>query len=435
MNTHNFKIKYSKIALFALILFGQIYSADLLVAPHINILSEFNDATQGVHAIAEEVECSQELSRNNEAHSRMCRGDGAKEPPQFLLQGAIDSIAEDNRRYPSDKGFGHTRRIVLEFIEKKFGIKGLTTNNLCPNNGVSDGFAKSIALLLRRNDVVVSFAPTFGLHSRTVNNFGGQVIPIDILDKERAIPTIEELEAHIIAINSGFEKKAESAGEVFGSGLRMTHIPRVKLLNLINPSNPLGTVITDTEENREYYRRIYCLAEKYNFMIFDDLVYWGTEHDQKNRAMPFLKAVPEAKDRVIMAFGPSKAIGGARMRSGMLVAPEWFIQEVRQVVLNVNSGISAFNQYVMAAAFNMANETEREAFLEKNAIEYALRRDVCIVGIMGEQEVLNNAKYGIDQERMLQIKTFIKLAAYARLLIKKYNEKGLPLHIQNALCF
>lgn len=413
---------------FGLLIFNMLYSN----CAHLDVLSGFNQATYGVHVIAEEVECEQEQSRNKLAHSRMCRGDGAKEPPHFLLHGAIESIAEDNRRYPSDAGFSHTRKIVLNFIEKKFGITGLTINNLCPNNGVSDGFAKTIALLLKKNDVVISFAPTFGLHSRTVNNFGGQVIPIDILDKNNYLPTIAELEDHIIKINDRFEGLTKNAKELLGNGLIINHVPRVKLLNLINPSNPLGKVITDTEENREYYRQVYFLAKKYNFMIFDDLVYWGTEHDPGARAMPFLKAVPEAKDRVIMAFGPSKAIGGARMRAGMLVAPEWFIIEIRKVVLNINSGISAFNQYVMAAAFNMDYEIEREEFLRKNAIEYALRRDVCIVGLLGEQKVLDNPRYGIDSNRIKEIKHVVQLVAYSRLLIEEYGRGVVPFCIQEA---
>lgn len=397
------------------------------------ILAGFNNALRGVHLIAEEVETDQQLARNSYAHSRMCRGDGVKEPPHFLLQAAIESLKEENRRYPSDAGFRETRAIVLEFIEKKLGINGLSIDNLCPNNGVSDGFAKTVALLLKKNDVVISFAPTFGLHSRTVSSFGGQVVPIDVLDKKDFLPTIEELEEHIIAINAQFELQTQIAADILGNGFTPSHTPRVKLLNLINPSNPLGSVVTDTKENRDYYKKIYKLAEKYNFMIFDDLVYWGTEHDNEKRAMPFLRAVPEARDRVVMAFGPSKAIGGARMRTGIVVAPEWFIKELRTVILNVNSGISAFNQYVMASAFDMKNDSERELFLKNNAQEYALRRDVCIVGLLGEEEVLRSPEYRINNERIDDIKRFVRLVAYARLLIQEYDEKGIPEYIQSAL--
>jgi aspartate/methionine/tyrosine aminotransferase len=398
-----------------------------------NILSEFSAAKHALQVIVEKIYCEQDFARNGLAVSCMCRGDGAVEPPRFLLDGAATSTLEDNRRYPSNVGFVHTRQKVLEFIQKKFGIENLDIDNLCPNNGVSDSFAKVVALLIEKDDAVISFVPTFGLYSNTIDNYGGQVIPLDVLGKKGALPSIEELEQCILKANENLKRQTEITGKVLSGKSEGIHRPRVKLLTLINPSNPLGTVISDTEANREYFKRIYQLAVKYNFMIFNDLVYWGTEHDPNVRAMPFLTAVPEAIDRVVMAFGPSKTVGGARMRSGMLVGPKWFIKEAQKVVLNINSGISAFNQYVMAAAFDMNFENEREAFLRKNANEYALRRDVCIVGILGAQAVLDGARYGINQNRMEEVKLFVRLVAYARLLIKEYEVQGVATPIQKAL--
>jgi aspartate/methionine/tyrosine aminotransferase len=135
--------------------------------------------------------------------------------------------------------------------------------------------------------IVPNYLQTWGL----VQNFGAQVRPIQLHEKEGWEPYAEEIRAAIV--------------------------PGTKLVVVTNPHNPTGHVLSDAARSVILERS----AEVGAWLLADE-VYQGAECD--GRTTP---SVWGGYDKVIVVNGLSKAYGLPGLRIGWIVAPPAFTQE------------------------------------------------------------------------------------------------------------
>lgn len=351
------------------------------------------------------------------ANKFMPNGDPLLGPPEYVrkdLAGMADNLL---REYTWHEGELDVRESLDYYIKHELGIPDINTvEQVLPGHGVAELFSKSLGILIDPGDVVISASPTFGLHTAAVSNYEGEMrtIPVHAANDYRIPP--EELDAFIRKTNAELLSNHDGTGSP----------PRVKMFMNTNPHNPSGAAIIDTPENRAYYQAIHEVLFKHDVVFVDDLAYRGTEYDAfpkdgpprpEHMALPFLRAVPEARGQCITLVSPSKSLGMPGVRTGFMIADQDFINEAATLTLNLNSGISRISQIALASAYGEEHKDERQEYLSKNAEEFRLRRDMVRLIVEGEQHVTENENHPMGAERIAEIKQVMMEVLYAGQLL------------------
>lgn len=159
--------------------------------------------------------------------------------------------------------------------------------------GASEANQLVAATLLDAGDEVVTLAPTYRQLTGNARNMGIAV---------REVPLVE---AQGWAVNT--DALAAAAG------------PATKMLGIVNPNNPTGHILTDTEMDA-----VVAAADRSGAWIVADEVYAGAERGNRPPTLTFRGR----HERVIAINSMSKAYGLPGLRIGWVVAPRDLIQSM-----------------------------------------------------------------------------------------------------------
>lgn len=114
---------------------------------------------------------------------------------------------------------------------------------------------------------------------------------------------------------------------------------RVRLIALSNPSNPVGSVLSETEMDA-----VVALARQADAWILSDEIYRGAELDGRPETPSFWGRY----EKTIVSSSTSKALAHAGLRLGWLAAPTAFVAEAMQRQDYTSIGTGPINQFVAA---------------------------------------------------------------------------------------
>jgi hypothetical protein len=114
---------------------------------------------------------------------------------------------------------------------------------------------------------------------------------------------------------------------------------QVKLIALTNPSNPVGSVLSEADMDA-----VVALARKADAWILADEIYRGAELDGRPETPTFWGRY----DKVIISSSTSKALAHAGLRLGWLTAPAAFVAEAMKRQDYTSIGTGPMNQFVAA---------------------------------------------------------------------------------------
>lgn len=145
--------------------------------------------------------------------------------------------------------------------------------------------------------------------------------------------------------------------------------PRTRLLIINSPQNPTGAI---TEP--EHLKEIYELAEKHDLYIYSDEIYSRMVYEDGEFFS--VASLDQARERVILSNGFSKAFAMTGWRLGSVIAPKVVAERMMMLLQTTSSCVSAFVQRAGIAAI----EGDQSPVVEMMTA-YQKRRNLLVDGL------------------------------------------------------
>ena len=185
--------------------------------------------------------------------------------------------------------------------------------------------------------------PGFPTYISSINMCGAQVVPYPLHS------------------SNGFRMRAADIEPLI--------TPRTRLLIINSPQNPTGAI---TEE--EHLKEIYELAEKHDIYIYSDEIYSRMVYEDAKFFS--ISSLDQARERVILSNGFSKAFAMTGWRLGSVIAPRPIAERMMMLLQTTSSCVSTFVQRAGVAAIEGDQSPVREMMAA-----YRKRRDLLVNGL------------------------------------------------------
>lgn len=204
---------------------------------------------------------------------------------EVLGDGAIDRLLDQELFYPQVNGTEALRVRIATLYP------GAGTDQVLVTAGASEANQILCQTLLSPGDEVVVMEPGYRQVWGIAQNLGCTVKSFPLLPDQGWRPDLDALEAAVG--------------------------PRTKLISIVNPNNPTGSVLTPAEA-----ARIEAIAAKAGAWLHVDEVYRGTERLTDEETPGFWGGY----ERTVVVGSLSKAYGLAGLRVGWLVGPKDLVE-------------------------------------------------------------------------------------------------------------
>jgi len=267
-------------------------------------------------------------------------GDPDRDPPEWIRQMLCEEVMRPgNHRYPSYKGNPRLFDSAIRYMERRFGVKGLTYDHVMTTIGSKEGLANSVATLLNPDDYYIAPDPMYPVFPTIAKLMGAQGIGVPVHPSTNFMPDLsKELSEH----------QRRSA--------------RVMYVNY--PHNPTGQVAT-----REYLRGLVEFACENEIILVSDLAYGEVYFGEEHRPASLLE-FDGGLDCVLEFHSFSKSFNMTGWRCGFCVGNPLLIKGLTTVKSNVDSG--CFNAIQLAMA-RVLDDSRCDAFLAENREHYRQR--------------------------------------------------------------
>ena len=262
-------------------------------------------------------------------------------------------------RYPYTEGDDNLRSILLDYVENLGFIntmpysyedideKGLCVHNLTFLPSTSIAFNMIVNIIAKPGDVIIVPGPNYGLFTIRAERAGAEVEILPLSEEDNWLVNPKKLAEKIDDINESLQK-------VYNR--RKGYVPRVVAFLNMNPSNPTGKVMS--ESNIDLLKNIAEVCAMRGVFIIDDLVYRDLSYEEEKVAKP-IASIPGYFRNTISLFGLSKSYGMASLRAGFVVADEIIIRElVNRIFQGMDSAPDIVGQ-ALVGAFNTTKERQQ----------------------------------------------------------------------------
>ncbi len=259
------------------------------------------------------------------------------------MQAAV--AANDNQKYPSNRGRAEFRQAFADFYDRRFGVAIDPETEVIPAIGAKECIYHLCFAFCDPGDVVLASDPGYPVYT------GGPILaganPI-------VLPLVPELD---------FTPDLEA--------ISTAHLEAATLMFLNYPNNPTGAIAP-----AGFFERVVELAHRYQFLVVHDNAYSETTYD--GYVAPSFLATPGAKDVGVEVFSLSKGFNMTGWRCAAILGNAAAISTYWRLKTNVDSGLFEAVQLAGAAALN----GPRAPIEAMNEI-YARRRDL-VVGALAD---------------------------------------------------
>ncbi|MCX8058787.1 MAG: PLP-dependent aminotransferase family protein [Spirochaetes bacterium] len=259
-------------------------------------------------------------------------------------------------QYGATEGYGELRKLLTERISKQMKMP-LTVNNLLVVSASQQALDIVGKIFIDPGDKIITERPSYLGGLSAFNSYKANIIGVTLEDDGICIKELEE------TLDTLYNKRAE----------------RIKFFYTIPDfQNPAG--VTTSLEKR---KKIVELANKYDFLIIEDLPYRELRYE--GVTLPTLYELDGGK-RVISLYTFSK-IFCPGLRLGWIVAPEEVINKVIIAKQAMDLCTPPFNQAIAAAYIKEGLLEER---IRKNIEIYSKKRKFML-------EILDKYLGGIEE--------------------------------------
>lgn len=269
-------------------------------------------------------------------------GDPDFTTPRHIIEAAQKSLDSGETHYGSSWGLADFIQTMRQATFKSRGFLP-DVDQVLVTPGANISIFYSIFCLVNPGQEVLVPNPGFPTYLSSISMCGANVIPYPLHDK------------------NGFRMRAEDIEPLI--------TPRTRLLIINSPQNPTGAI---TEP--EHLTEIYELAEKHDLYIYSDEIYSRMVYEDGRFFS--IASLDQARERVILSNGFSKAFAMTGWRLGSVIAPREVAERMMMLLQTTSSCVSAFVQRAGIAAI----EGDQSPVVEMMTA-YQKRRDMLVKGL------------------------------------------------------
>jgi aspartate/methionine/tyrosine aminotransferase len=269
-------------------------------------------------------------------------GDPDFATPQHIIAAAQKSLDLGETHYGSSWGLADFIETMRQATFKSRGFLP-DVDQMLVTPGANISIFYSIFCLVNPGLEVLVPNPGFPTYLSSIGVCGAHAVPYPLHDK------------------NGFRMRAADIEPLI--------TPRARLLIINSPQNPTGAI---TEP--EHLKEIYELAEKYDLYIYSDEIYSRMVYEDVEFFS--IASLDQARERVILSNGFSKAFAMTGWRLGSVIAPKLVAERMMMLLQTTSSCVSAFVQRAGIAAI----EGDQSPVVEMMTA-YQKRRNLLVDGL------------------------------------------------------
>ena len=273
---------------------------------------------------------------------KLGRGDPDLDTPAHIIKAGQDALANGATHYMHPLGMPALRRAIADNIAAYGGAKYEPENIVVTPGGQHAMFVIALALLNPGDEILVP-CPGYNPYHQAAEMAGAETVHIRTSMETNFCVTAEMVRAHIT--------------------------PRSKILVLINPNNPTGTVTPPAE-----VARIAEVAREHDLIVISDEIYSRLTYG--NHTVQPVAALPGMFERTITLSGMSKAYAMTGWRIGYFAGPPDLIPALAEINHAFAISTAAVSQHAALAAL-----TGPQDCVEDMRAIYDERRRVLCAGL------------------------------------------------------
>lgn len=259
--------------------------------------------------------------------------------PDHIKTAAKEAIDENYSKYSPVPGYPDLRKAIVEKLHRENQLD-YEVAEILVSNGAKQSVCNTLMALVDEGDEVIIPAPYWVSYPQMVKLAGGN-------------PTI---------VKTGFAQEFK----ISPTQLEAAITPKTKVIILCSPSNPTGSVYSQSElEGLTHvilkHEDLYVIADE----IYEHINYVG-KHES-------IAQFPGMKERTIIVNGISKAYAMTGWRIGYIAAPEWIVKGCNKLQGQYTSGPCSISQRAAIAAY-----TQSQACVEEMRQAFQRRRDLIV---------------------------------------------------------
>lgn len=265
--------------------------------------------------------------------------------PDHIKTAAKEAIDENYSKYSPVPGYPDLRKAIVDKLHRENQLD-YEVAEILVSNGAKQSVCNTLLALVDEGDEVIIPAPYWVSYPQMVKLAGGN-------------PTI---------VKTGFAQEFKISPEQLEAAIT----PKTKVIILCSPSNPTGSVYSQSElEGLAHvilkHEDLYVIADE----IYEHINYVG-KHES-------IAQFPGMKERTIIVNGISKAYAMTGWRIGYIAAPEWMVKGCNKLQGQYTSGPCSISQRAAIAAYTQSQacvEEMRQAFQRRRDLMVKLAKDI-----------------------------------------------------------
>jgi aspartate/methionine/tyrosine aminotransferase len=219
-------------------------------------------------------------------------------PPPHVQEALRTALADDaTHRYTVDPGLRELRRAIASVLGRSRGADWDPDEQVLVTAGANLAFAEVLPALADPGDEVLLLSPYYMNHGMAVELLGNTVVEVP-LDPARGFAV-------------DFDALARAA------------TPRARVLVIVNPSNPIGSVL-----GRGEVLRLLEFAALRDLWVVSDETYEDFVLEPPPEGWASAAAFPDHAGRVVVLGSFSKSAGLSGWRVGWIAGPAGLVHEV-----------------------------------------------------------------------------------------------------------
>jgi aspartate aminotransferase len=238
-------------------------------------------------------------------------GRPSSDTPVHVKEAAKAALDAGVVHYGELQGLEPLREALAKRYVDLYGVD-YSADEILITNGVTQASFATFLATVDEGDEVIVLDPYYPQHNSKITLAGGKIVPVPL----RSVDGIYRLDAGAV------EDAVTSA---------------TKVIVLINPSNPAGTVFT-----RDELQQLAEIADHHDLLVLSDEVYEFITFDE-HRHVAFA-SLPGMKERTVTVSAFTKAYAMDGWRVGYAAAPEPLIGELRRITMNSTTHPCVFAQ-------------------------------------------------------------------------------------------
>jgi len=247
---------------------------------------------------------------------KLGRGDPDLATPDHIIKAGQDALANGGTHYTHALGIAPLRQAIADNIRAHGGADYALDEIVVTPGGQHAMFMIALALLDPGDEMLVP-CPGYNPYAQAAEMAGAEVVQVQM------------------TMETNFTLTADM--------IREKITPKSKILVLINPNNPTGTVTPPDE-----VERIARLAIEHDLIVISDEIYARLVYG--NQRIQPVAALPGMRERTITLSGFSKAYAMTGWRIGYFAGPRELILPMSEINHAFAISVAAVSQHAALAA-------------------------------------------------------------------------------------